>query len=189
MVVAETASIFGELLLTDLLLREAKTDFEKKAILCRVLDYAGMVLFKVTARAWFEQSLYDAIRTGEFLDHRAVCKFWVSARDKAYGDAVDWFDELEAEWSVTPHYYFANFRFYNYPYVYAQLFVYALYQRYREEGKAFVPKLKKILSAGSTLSPAEIGKLVGYDIDNPDFWKVGMKQVEYFLNELEKIAK
>jgi oligoendopeptidase F len=189
MVVAETASIFGELLLTDLLLRDAKTELEKKAILCRVLDLAGMVLFKVTARAWFEQSLYDAIRHGEFLDHRTVCKFWISARDKAYGDAVDWFDELEAEWSVTPHYYFANFRFYNYPYVYAQLFVYALYQRYLEEGKAFVPKLKKILSAGSTVSPVEIGKMVGYDIDSPDFWKVGMKQVEYFVNELEKIAK
>jgi oligoendopeptidase F len=189
MVVAETASIFGELLLTDLLLREAKTDLEKKAILCRVLDLAGMVLFKVTARAWFEQSLYDAIRHGEFLDHRTVCKFWISARDKAYGDAVDWFDELQAEWSVTPHYFFANFRFYNYPYVYAQLFVYALYQRYLEEGKAFVPKLKKILSAGSTLSPVEIGKMVGYDIDSPEFWKVGMKQVEYFVNELEKIAK
>jgi len=189
MVVAETASIFGELLLTDLLLSEAKTDVEKKAILCRVLDVAGSVIFKVTARAWFEQSLYNAIRHGEFLDHKTVCKFWVAARNKAYGDAVDWFDELEAEWSVTPHYFMANFRFYNYPYVYAQLFVYALYQKYLEERKAFVPKLKKILSAGSSISPIEIGKIVGFDIDSPDFWKIGMKQYEHFVKELEKIVK
>lgn len=189
MVVAETASIFGELLLTDLLLSEAKTNVEKKAILCRVLDVAGTVLFKVTSRAWFEQDLYDAIRHGEFLDHKTVCKLWVAARDKAYGDSVDWFDELNAEWSVTPHYFFANFRFYNYPYVYAQLFVYALYQRYLEEGKAFVPKLKKILSAGSTVSPLEIGKIVGFDINSPDFWKVGMKRFEHFVKELEKLVK
>jgi oligoendopeptidase F len=189
MVVAETASIFGELLLNDLLLSEAKSDVEKKAILCRVLDVAGIALFKVTARLWFEQSLYNAIRHGEFLDHKTVCRFWVAARDKAYGDAVDWFDELEAEWSVTPHYFRANFRFYNYPYVYAQLFVYALYQKYVEEGKAFVPKLKKILSVGSTISPMEIGKIVGFDIDSPDFWKVGMKQFEHFVKELEKIVK
>jgi oligoendopeptidase F len=102
---------------------------------------------------------------------------------------VDWFDELEAEWSVAPHYFMANFRFYNYPYVYAQLFVYALYQKYLEERKAFVPKLKKILSAGSSISPIEIGKIVGFDIDSPDFWKIGMKQYEHFVKELEKIVK
>jgi len=188
MVVAETASIFGELLLTDLLLKEAKTNVEKKVILCRVLDGAGRVIFSVTSRAWFEQSIYDAIKHGEYLNHETICRYWVAARDKAYGDTVEWFNEMLSEWSITPHYYMANFRFYNYPYVYAQLFVYALYQKYMEEGKAFVPKMKQILSAGSSISPVEIGKIAGFDVAKKEFWQIGIKQYEHFLDELEKIT-
>ena len=187
MVVAETASIFGELLLTDLLLSEAKSDIEKKVILCRILDGAGRVIFSVSARAWFEKQIYDAIKRGEYLNHETICKYWVAARDKAYGDTVEWFNEMLSEWSITPHYFMANFRFYNYPYVYAQLFVYALYQKYREEGQAFVPKMKQILSAGSSLSPAEIGKIAGFDVSTREFWQIGIKQYEYFIKELEKI--
>ena len=189
MIVAETASIFGELLLTDLLLSQAKSDEEKKTIICRVLDGAGMTTFQVTARAWFEQNLYDAIKRGEYLDYKTICKYWTAARNKIYGDTVEWFDEMEAEWTMKPHYYFANFRFYNYPYVYAQMFVYALYQKYLEEGEEFVPKFKKILSAGSSISPIEIAKIVGLDITDPDFWKLGMKQYEHFVKELEKIVE
>jgi oligoendopeptidase F len=186
MIVAETASIFGELLLTDLLLSEAKSNKQKKAIICSVLDEAGMSAFQVTARAWFEQSLYDAIKREEFLDYKTICKYWTTARNKIYGDTVEWFDVMEAEWTMKPHYYLANFRFYNYPYVYAQMFVYALYQKYLEQGKRFVPKFKKILSAGSSISPKEIAKTVDLDITDPDCWKLGMKQYEHFIEELEK---
>jgi oligoendopeptidase F len=189
MIVAETASIFGELLLTDLLLSEAKSKREKKAILCLVLDNAGMTIFQVTARAWFEQSLYNAIKKGEFLDYKTICRYWTDARDKIYDDTVEWFSEMEAEWTMKPHYYLANFRFYNYPYVYAQLFVYALYQKYLQEGRKFVPRFKKILSAGSSISPIETAKLAGLNVTDPSFWKLGMKQLEYFTDELEKMVK
>ncbi len=188
MIVAETASIFGELLLTDLLLSEVKSDLEKKVILCRVLDGAGRVIFSVTSRAWFEQTIYEAIKRGEYIDHKTACKYWVASRAKAYGDTVEWFSEMDSEWSITPHYYMANFRFYNYPYVYAQLFVYALYQKYLQEGKAFVPKMKQILSVGSKLSPIEIGKIIGFDVSSVEFWQLGMRQYEYFMKELEKIS-
>jgi oligoendopeptidase F len=189
MIVAETASTFGELLLTDLLLSKTESDQEKKAILCFVLDEAGMATFQVSARAWFEQGLYDAIKRGEYLDYKTICNYWTAARDKIYGDTVEWFDVMEAEWTIKPHYFLANFRFYNYPYVYAQMFVYALYQKYLEEGRKFVPKFKKILSAGSSTSPTEIGKTVGFDITDPSFWKLGMKQFEHFVKELEKLAE
>jgi oligoendopeptidase F len=69
------------------------------------------------------------------------------------------------------------------------MFVYALYQKYLEEGRKFVPKFKKILSAGSSTSPTEIGKTVGFDITDPSFWKLGMKQFEHFVKELEKLAE
>jgi oligoendopeptidase F len=189
MIVAETASIFGELLLADLLLGEAKSDAEKKAILSLILDEAGMATFQVSARVWFERNLYDAIKQGEFLDYKTICKYWTKARDKIYSDAVEWLPEMEAEWTMKPHYYLANFRFYNYPYVYAQMFVYALYRKYQEEGKKFVPKLKKILSAGSSISPVETARIIGLDVTDPDFWKLGMRQFEHFVDELEKIVK
>jgi oligoendopeptidase F len=189
MIVAETASIFGELLLTDLLLNQAQTDNEKKEILCRVLDAAGSTTFKVTARCWFEKDLYDAIKKGEFLDYETISKHWTTQRNKIYGNTVDWFDEMKSEWARVPHHYMANFRFYNYPYVYAQMFVYALYQKYLNEGKQFAPKLQKILSAGCSVSPTEIGKIIDLDITSPDFWKLGMKQYQHFLEQLEKTVE
>ncbi|MCL1977003.1 MAG: M3 family oligoendopeptidase [Candidatus Bathyarchaeota archaeon] len=186
-IVAETASIFGELLLTDLLLVEAKTNAERKAVLCLVLDEAGMTAFQVTARVWFEQALYNSVEQDEFLDYKTICSHWTKARDCIFGDAIEWFPEMEAEWTMKPHYYMANYRFYNYPYVYAQMFVYSLYERYLEEGKAFVPKLKKALSAGSSLSPLEIGQTVSLNPQAPDFWNGGLKVFEDFIKDLEKI--
>lgn len=185
--VAETASIFGELLLTDLMLKGAKSDVERKALLCLILDEAGMTAFQVTARVWFEQSLYSSIEKGEYLDYKTICSHWTKSRDRIYGDAVTWFSEMDAEWTMKPHYYMANYRFYNYPYVYAQMFVYSLYERYLEEGTAFVPKFVELLSSGSSRSPLELGKTVGLDVSDPGFWRGGVKVFERFISELEKV--
>ncbi|GAI71116.1 unnamed protein product, partial [marine sediment metagenome] len=184
--VAETASTFGELLMTDLLLNKAESNEEKRALLAHVLDDAGQAAFQVSARAWFEESLYDAIENGENLDGPTISKYWCAGRDRIYGDSVEWFDEMIWEWTMKPHYYQPNFRFYNYPYVYALLFVLALYRKYKEESQSFIPKFKKLLSAGGSLSPVELGNIVGLDITKPDFWKLGIKQFEEFVNEFEK---
>jgi len=189
MIVAETASIFGELLVTDLLLSQAQNDNEKLAVISRVLDGAGMAAFQVTARAWFEQDMYDAVKNGEFLDYETISNFWTKNRDRIYGDVIDWLDVMDSEWTMKGHYYIPNFRFYNYPYVYGQLFVYALYQKYLEEGKEFIPKFKKVLAAGSSMSPKEIGEVFGLDVTDPEFWKLGIKRFEYFVNEFEKLVK
>jgi oligoendopeptidase F len=187
MIVAETASIFGELLLTDLMLKKADSKEERISILTSVLDNAGMVLFQVTSRAWFEQKLYDLIEEGEYLDGEIIAKSWENARDIAYGDAVDWFKEMKWEWAMKPHYFMPNFRFYNYPYVYGQLFVYSLYQKYQKEGESFIPKFKNLLKAGSSLSPKELGNIVGLDVSSIDFWELGMQQFKKFVDELESL--
>ena len=189
MTVAETASKFGELLLTDHLLETTESTTEKITLLANQLNWAGMAIFRFSAGMWFEQNLYDAIEKGEFLDGKTISKYWCAARDKIYGDSVEWFDDMKWEWSVKPHYFFTFSRFYNYPYVYAQLFVYALYQTYKKEGEKFVPKFKKLLSAGGSVSPEELGKIVGLDITSPDFWNLGMKQYGVFVDELEKLTK
>jgi oligoendopeptidase F len=186
-VVAEIASIFGELLLADLLLEEAKSNAERKAVLCMILDEAGMTTFQVTARVWFEQALYTSIQNSEFLDYKTICSHWTAARNRIYGDTVTWFPEMEAEWTMKPHYYMPNYRFYNYPYVYAQMFVYSLYEQYLQEGKSFVPNLKKALSAGSSLSPLEIGNIFDLNVAAPNFWSNGIKMFERFTDKLQKI--
>jgi oligoendopeptidase F len=184
--IAETGSVFGELLLTERLLSKAKTKEEKQAILATVLDEFGMAAFQVSARVFFEQSMYDAIKRGEFLDGETAAKLWVAARDMIYGGSVDWLDVMKWEWTMKPHYYIANYRFYNYPYVYAQLFVFALYQVYKEQGRSFVPKLKRLLAAGSSRSPRELAAELGFDVTDEAFWEKGMKQAERFIGMLEE---
>jgi oligoendopeptidase F len=184
--IAETGSVFGELLLTERLLSKAKTKEEKQAILVTVLDEFGTTAFQVSARVFFEQSMYDAIQRGAFLDGETVAKLWVTAREKIYDDSVDWLDVMKWEWTKTPHYFMANYRFYNYPYVFAQLFVFALYQLYKEQGENFVPKLKRLLAAGSSKSPRELGAELGFDIADETFWDKGMKQAEEFIGMLEE---
>jgi len=184
--IAETGSIFGELLLTERLLKKAKTKGERQAILTTVLDEFGMTTFQVSARVFFEQSMYDAIKRGQFLDGKTIAKLWVAARDKIYGDFVEWLNVMEWEWTMKPHYYMANYRFYNYPYVFAQLFVFALYKLYKEQGKSFVPKLKGLLAAGSSKSPHELSNELGFDITDETFWEKGIKQAEEFIDILEE---
>jgi oligoendopeptidase F len=93
---------------------------------------------------------------------------------------------MKWEWTMKAHYYIANYRFYNYPYVFAQLFVFALYRLYKEEGEAFVPKLKALLAAGSSKSPRELGEEMGFDITREAFWEKGMRQAEEFIEMLEE---
>jgi len=184
--IAETGSVFGELLLTERLLSEAKTKEEKQAILANILDEFGMAAFQVSARVFFEQSMYDAVERGEFLDGETVAKLWTEARDKIYGDSVDWLNVMKWEWTMKLHYYLANYRFYNYPYVYAQLFVFALYKLYKEQGESFVPKLKRLLAARGSKSPRELAAELGFGITEETFWQKGMKQAEEFVSALEE---
>lgn len=185
--IAECGSIFGELLLAERLLSRTKNKQEKQVILAKILDEFGMTVFQVSARVFFEKSLYEAIERGEFLDGETVSKYWVAARDRIYGETVGWLDVMKWEWTMKPHYYLANYRFYNYPYVFAQLFVFALYRLYKEQGKAFVPKLKALLSAGSSKSPLQLGKEIGFDINAEDFWQKGMDQAAEFIRMLERV--
>jgi oligoendopeptidase F len=136
----------------------------------------------------FEQSLYDMVKRGEYLDYKTICRCYVEARDRICGDTIEFSKEEEALWTLVPHYYMPNFRFYNYPYAYAQLFVYALYQQYLEEGKKFVSKFKKALSAGCSISPLQIGEIFGMDVADSHFWEIGLKQYERFLEHLEKVV-
>ncbi len=184
--VAETGSIFGELLLTEKLLAQAKTKQEKQAILATVCNEFGEAAFQVSTRVWFETMMYEAIEKGQYLDGEKVSELWVKARDKMYGDSVEWLPEMKWWWTFKVHFYMSNYRYYNYPYVYAQLFVYAMYRLYKEQGKRFVPKLKALLAAGSSKSPRQLAAEIGFDITKEEFWQKGIDQFAEFVGLFEK---
>jgi oligoendopeptidase F len=179
--IAETGSIFGELLLTEKLLVKVNSKEEKQAILSAVLDGFGAAAFQVSTRVWFESMLYDSIEKGKFLDGEKISELWVKARERMYGDSVEWLPTMKWWWTMKLHFYMANYRYYNYPYVYAQLFVYAMYRLYKEQGKEFVPKLKALLSAGSSRSPRDLARDIGFDVTSEEFWQKGIDQFSEFV--------
>ena len=184
--IAETGSNFGELLLTETLLDQIDSKDEKKAILGSVLDSFAGGAFQVSTRVWFETMLYEAIQKGKFLDGNTISELWVQARTKMYGDAVEWLPIMRWWWTFKLHFYMANYRYYNYPYVYAGLFVYAMYKLYKEQGEAFAPKFKAFLAAGSSKSPRELAAEIGFDITTEEFWQKGIDQFKEFIDLFEE---
>ena len=183
----ETASLFGELLLTDYLLSRVE-ESEKIAILCKVLDRYRLVCCHVFARYLFESSLYTNIKEGVYLDAEKIASIWVESRNSVYGDTVEWLPD--EKWNgLFPRHLYNNFRrFYNYPYIFGQLLVFALYRQYKTEGPEFVLKLKKILADSGMQSPRDLFAEIGYDITSPKFWKLGISQAEEFIRSLEKLV-
>jgi len=89
--------------------------------------------------------------------------------------------ESKWDWARVPHYFFSDTRYYNYPYAFAQLFTFALYRTYKEEGRGFVPKFKAMLAAGSSRSPEGLASDFGFDLGSEAFWEKGMEQAREFL--------
>jgi oligoendopeptidase F len=184
--VAECGSMFGELLLTERLMSEASSDSERRALLVKVMNGFVQTVYQEGFRYFFEMDLARAIGEGRYLDADAIADLWMKAQRSLYGD-IEYLPETRWDWARFPHHYFAGIRFYEYPYVFAQLFVFALFRLYREQGAAFVPRLKALLSAGSSRSPAELASEMGFDIREETFWQKGIDQAEEYLAELERL--
>jgi oligoendopeptidase F len=142
-------------------------------------------VFQEGFRFLFESSLYEEMEAGVELDGEKISKLWRAAQDRFYGDAVEWLEDSEWDWARFPHHYFAGTRFYNYPYTFAQLFVFSLYRMYKEQGPDFVPAFKELLASGSSRSAAELAAGLGMDIEDPEFWLKGIEQAKAFMAELE----
>jgi oligoendopeptidase F len=183
--IAECGSLMGELLLAERLKDEAASREERQHILVKVLDGFTLSVFQEGFRFLFESSLYEEMEAGVELDGEKISKLWRAAQDRFYGDAVEWLEDSEWDWARFPHHYFAGTRFYNYPYTFAQLFVFSLYRMYKEQGPDFVPAFKELLASGSSRSAAELAAGLGMDIEDPEFWLKGIEQAKAFMAELE----
>jgi oligoendopeptidase F len=185
--IAETASEFGRFMVVDNLKENTDNEMVKKFILFNHLEELAGSIFEVGSRFFFEKSLYEAIDTGEYLDPEKVCKLFDKPRRQFFGDAIEFLPEQSYDWTWKPHYYIAQLRYYNYPYVFGELLVMALYNKYKKERKPFVSKFKAFLSSGGSKSPLDLGKEMGVDLETKDFWQMGFDEFKTILEETKKL--
>jgi len=180
---AETASVFSEMLLTDRLLREEKAPQVRRQLLVTVLDDAYATVARQAYFVLFEKEAHRAAVDGVTVDD--ICGLYLENLEEQFGDAVDVSDDFRWEWAAIPHLYHTPF--YCYAYSFGHLLVLALYQQYQEEGASFVPRFLKILTYGGSRSPEDIISEAGFDMASPDFWQGGFDVLEGLLGELEEL--
>ncbi len=181
---AETASVFSEMLLTDRLLREESNPDVRRQLLVTVLDDAYATIARQAYFVLFEKEAHRAAADGVTVDK--LCRLYMDNLEDQFRDAVDISDDFRWEWTAIPHLYHTPF--YCYAYSFGHLLVLALYQQYREEGDAFVPRFLRILAHGGSRSPEQIIREAGFDMASPDFWRGGFDVLEGLLQELEELG-
>ncbi len=181
---AETASVFSEMLLTDSLLREERDPAVRRDVLARALDDAYATVMRQAYFTLFERDAHRMIAEGQPIE--ALSTRYMENLAEQFGEAVSLSDEFKWEWITVPHFY--NAPFYTYSYSFGQLLVLALYRRYRAEGADFVPKYLKILAYGGSEPPAAILGEAGLDVALPSFWQGGFDVIQGLIEELETIG-
>jgi oligoendopeptidase F len=182
---AETASVFAEMQLTEQLLKQETDPSVRRDLLVNAMDDAYITVMRQAYFTIFEQSAHEMIVAGEPIE--ALTKLYFSNLAEQFGDAIELTDEFKWEWISIPHIY--NAPFYTYAYSFGQLLVLALYQQYKLNGNSFIPEYLKILSYGGSESPMKILTEAGFEIASPDFWQGGFDVLENMLTELEHLTK
>lgn len=185
LVLAETASVFAEMLLTrKLLAEETERESRIQIISGKLEDFFGTIS---------RQNMYTLFELDAHLEGAKrrlsaddFCQLWLKRRDEMYADTVDFLEEEKWFWSVIPH--FIHTRFYCYAYTFGALFVLALFNQYEKEGEPFVPKYRALLAAGDSDSPENIIKKIGMDFSQKNFWQGGFTVIESLLDELEGLV-
>jgi oligoendopeptidase F len=183
---AETASVFGEMLVFDYLVARQSDPKVQLALVAGKLEDAFATVFRQNVLTRFEEAVFTKRRAGR-LTPDSVGEAWLAANGAYYGDAVEMPDGYRWGWSYIPH--FIHSRFYCYSYVFGQLLVLALYRMYREEGKAFVPKYLALLEAGGSDSPEELLKPLGVDIHDAAFWQKGFEEIKGLVSRLRALVE
>ncbi len=184
---AETASVFGEMLVFHRLMEIETNPQVRLGLLCSKLEDAFATTFRQVVLTRFEQKLHDARReTGELTPER-IADLWMEANRPMHGDAVELTENYAHWWMYIPH--FIHSPFYCYAYAFGELLVLALYQQYREQGRDFIPRYFDLLSAGGSEAPTVLLSRLGVDITNPDFYRGGLQILRDMLNEAEDLSK
>jgi oligoendopeptidase F len=181
---AETASVFGEMLLTDKLLSEEKDVEVRRTLLNNVLSDAYATIARQAYFVIFEKQAHQMIEEGAKPDELKAA--YLENLEEQFGDAVEISEDFRLEWLAIPHIF--KTPFYCYAYAFGNLLVLALYRKYKAVGREdFTPDYLRILSYGGSASPEHIISEAGFDMASPEFWQGGFDLLEEMLDELESL--
>ncbi|NJN67513.1 MAG: M3 family oligoendopeptidase [Chloroflexaceae bacterium] len=183
---AETASVFGEMLVFEHVLNQQEDRAAKLELVCSKVQDIFSTIFRQNVLTRFEQAAF-AGRVQSRLTPEQLCACWTEANGRYYGHAVEQTPGYEWGWSYIPH--FINTPFYCYSYVFGELLVLALYGVYRDEGPSFIPRYKALLASGGSQPPDDLLKLVGVDPRDPSFWQRGLDELRRLVAWAAQLAE
>lgn len=184
---AETASVFGEMLIFEKILEKETDPGRRLSLLAGKIDDNFATVFRQIAMTDFELRAHEAgLKSGE-LSAEALSDEWMAANSELYGSSVILTPAYRHGWKYIPH--FIHSPFYCYAYAYAQLFVFALFKKYKSSPADFTGKYFEILSLGGSRKPEELAALANLDLNQAGFWEAGLKMLEELVSEAESLAE
>jgi oligoendopeptidase F len=183
---AETASVFGEMLTFRAILNKTEDARERKAILAQKVEDMINTVVRQIAFYDFERKLHTARRQGELTSDQ-IGELWMSVQAESLGPAIKLDDGYKTFWTYIPH--FIHSPFYVYAYAFGDCLVNSLYAVYQNADDDFQERYFDMLKAGGTKHHSELLAPFGLDATQPDFWDKGLSMIEGLINELEELDK
>jgi oligoendopeptidase F len=182
---AETASVFGEMLTFQRLLGQTTDPTQRRAMLAAKVEDMINTVVRQIAFVEFEIRLHDARRDGE-LTAEQIGDIWMSVQGESLGPTIRFEDEYRCYWTYIPH--FIHTPFYVYAYAFGDCLVNSLYAVYQGAQQGFAEKYLDMLKAGGTRRHKELLAPFGLDASDPKFWRKGLSVIEGFIDQLEKLG-
>jgi oligoendopeptidase F len=179
---AETASVFGEMLTFQRLLKTEKDKKKRKALLASKVEDMINTVVRQIAFYTFERKVHEARKDGE-LTPENLNQFWLDVQAESLGDSIQVGPGYEVFWTYIPH--FIHSPFYVYAYAFGDCLVNSLYARYQESPDGFQEKYFTMLKAGGTMHHSELLKPFGLDATDPAFWQKGLSVISGMIDALE----
>ncbi len=181
---AETASVFGEMLTFKKLLSETKDKKQRKSMLAAKVEDMINTVVRQIAFYTFERRVHAERRNGE-LTSEQLCNIWLEVQRESLGPSIDLRPGYEAFWTYIPH--FIHSPFYVYAYAFGDCLVNSLYAVYEKSEKGFAERYLAMLAAGGTKHHSELLAPFGLDARDPAFWQGGLSVIERMISELETL--
>ncbi|WP_137388174.1 M3 family oligoendopeptidase [Rhodoligotrophos defluvii] len=181
---AETASVFGEMLTFRKLLAQTKDPHKRKALLASKVEDMLNTVVRQIAFYTFERKVHTERREGELTADR-LGEIWLEVQRESLGDAFTFGPGYETFWTYIPH--FIHSPFYVYAYAFGDCLVNSLYALYEEAHEGFVEKYLAMLEAGGSKHHTELLAPFGLNAADPAFWNKGLAMIERLIDELEAV--
>lgn len=182
---AETASVFGEQLTFQSLLKNETDPQKKGALIANKIDDMVNTVIRQTAFCDFEIRVHDARKKGE-LAPQELDAIWMDVSRESLGPVFDLNEEYHHFWSYIPH--FIHSPFYVYAYAFGDCLVNTLYKSYQDQPEGFQEKYINLLEAGGTLRHFDLLAPLGLDTRDPEFWDLGLGVITSYIDQLETLA-